>query len=345
MTIELLRLDQADRWQQVLTQTGLGDVYYHPAYLAALSARGEGEPLLFAYRDGDCAALHAVLKRPLGALPFTHPYPDRFDAVTPYGYAGPLVTAPAGARAAWNAWRQTAAAEGIVAEFIRFHPLLENHEPFAECLDIQPAGRTVWLDLLEPDLLATMSRSCRRNIRLAQREGLTVSRVSADFLPRFTSMYHATMDRKEADDYYFFADDYFTRLAEGLGDDFWLMRAHQGDLDGAYTICLRWGDMLHYHLSCSNPRLSRIKPVDLMLLETAQAGKTAGLRRFHLGGGYHGIDSLFEFKSRFSPQRGSFYTGRVTHDERIVEKLTALAVQAGKAPADSGFFPPYRSGR
>jgi len=345
MTIELLIPEQADAWRRVLAQTGLGDVYYHPAYLAALAARGEGEPRLFVYREERLAMVHVVLKRPLAALPFAHPFADRFDAVTPYGYAGPLVSDPAGAAAAWAAWRQTAAAEGIVAEFIRFHPLLANHEAFAAFLDVRPAGVTVWLDLKEPDLAATMSRSCRRNARLAQREGLTVERAAADFLPRFIAMYHATMDRKAADDYYFFTDDYFTRLAEGLGDDFWLMHAHKGDADCAFTVCLRYGEMLHYHLSCSDPQWSRIKPVDLMLLETARAGQAAGLRRFHLGGGYRGNDSLLEFKSRFSPQRGAFHVGRVTHDRQVVEELAGLAAQAGQAPADPGFFPPYRSGR
>jgi CelD/BcsL family acetyltransferase involved in cellulose biosynthesis len=158
-------------------------------------------------------------------------------------------------------------------------------------------------------------------------------------------MYRATMQRLAADDYYFFDEAYFRRLVAAFGDDCWLMRCGLGDRDAAYTLCLRHGEHLHYHLSCSDEAMARAKPVDLLLAETAKLGRKLGLRCFHLGGGYRGADSLFEFKARFSPQRAAFFVGRAIHDDRVVQHLTELARAAGAAPSDTNFFPPYRSRR
>jgi hypothetical protein len=284
-----------------------------------------------------------VLKRSLAALPFSHPYTDRFDAITPYGYAGPLLTDPAMAETMWQAWSETARAAGIIAEFIRFHPLLGNHEPFAALFDVRQAGRTVWMNL-SGDPEAGLSRSARRNTRLAERAGLRIERAD-DYLPHFFAMYNETMYRKAADGYYFFERGYFERLRNGLGPDFWLMRAHQAERDAAYALCLRCRGHLHYHLSCSAENLARYKAVDLLLLETARAGRAAGLRAFHLGGGYRGEDSLFEFKSRFAAERAGFFVGRAVHDADAVVRLTTLAFAAGEFPADPNFFPPYRRQR
>ncbi len=344
MAIELLTLDQADRWRALLARWPLGDVYHLPGYVAALAARGEGEPLFFHYEQGGVVAHHVVLLRPLSALPFVHPYADRFDAITPYGYAGPVLNEPGYAAEVWAAWSAAAHDRGIIAEFVRFHPLLANHEPFATVFDVRAAGQTVWIDLAR-DFFAEFSPSCRRNVRLAARRGLTVDRVEPSLLPRFWAMYCATMERKQAENYYFFDQDYLHRLFAGLGDDCWLLRCGHGSTDAAFTLCLRHGESLHYHLSCSDDSQAKVKPVDLMLAEAARLGVAAGLRRFHLGGGYRGADSLLEFKSRFSPLRGAFFVGRAVHDDNTVRELTALARAANEAPADTNFFPPYRSRR
>jgi hypothetical protein len=343
-TAELLTLNDADRWRARLAATRLGDFYHDPAYLAALAARGEGEPLFFHYAQGDCAGFHAVLLRPLAALPFAHPYAAAFDAVSPYGYAGPVISHADRAAEFWAAWREAAQARGIVAEFVRFHPLLRNHEPFAACLDVREAGETIWLDLAG-DFEAGLSASCRRNVRLAARRGLVVERADFGRLPQFWEMYSATMRRKGAEDYYFFDLPYFERFRDGFGDDCWLMRAHADGRDAAYSICVRHRDLLHYHLSCSDDAMAKIKPVDSLLVETARIAQSDGVRKFHLGGGYRGRDSLHEFKARFSPERATFYVGRAVHDADAVARLTELAAAAGQAPADPNFFPPYRSRR
>lgn len=341
---DLLTLADAPRWRALLAETGLGDVYHDPGYLRALADRGEGEPLAFVYRDGDATGLHALLRRPLAALPFAHGFATGWDAGSPYGYAGPVLTTPALAADFWRAWTDAAVQLGIVAEFVRFHPLLENHRPLATHCDVAQAGRTVVWELAD-DPWRTVGKSRRRDARFAQRQGVVVERAGFDRLPAFGAMYRATMARREAADYYLFDDAYFATLAAGLGDDLRLMRAHCDGRDCAYALCLRHAPYLHYHLSCSDERFAELRAVNLLLIETAADAHREGLTRFHLGGGYRGEDSLFAFKAHFSAQTVPFHVGRAIHDEAAVTALTDRARDAGCAPADPNFFPPYRSGR
>jgi len=343
MTTTLLTLDQTDAWRAALARAGVNDVYYRTGYLRPLRDRGEGDPHLFVYDDGNTAAVHVTLLRPLSALPFAHPHGDRFDAISPYGYSGPLCSDPKHATKIWAAWNKIAREQNIVAEFVRFHPLLANHAAWVDAFEVRRAGRTVWMDLAG-DVENNLGKSRRRDANYARRQGVVIERVGVDYLPAFGAMYRATMAQREADDYYFFDDDYFATLSDGLSDDFWLMRAHVDDVDCSYALCLRGGDLLHYHLSCSAEAMAETRSVNLLLSETAQRGQQAGCKRFHLGGGYRGEDSLFAFKARFSPHRADFHIGRAVHDEAIVDELTAVA-RENDVTGDGDFFPPYRSRR
>ncbi|MDP8223468.1 MAG: GNAT family N-acetyltransferase [Candidatus Lernaella stagnicola] len=340
----LLTTEDHEAWRALLADTHLGDVYHHPGYLATLAARGEGEPLLFVFESEQGRGLHAVLKRPLADLPFPHAFRDGFDAVSPYGYAGPVLESPAIAEVFWDRWSDAAQQLGIVSEFVRFHPLLANHAACAGLFDITQAGRTIWMDLAD-DPWQTVSKSRRRDAGYAQRQGVKVESVGLEHLSSFVRLYQETMTRVDATGYYFFDEAYFAALADGLGDDFRLVRAHLDGTDCAYALCLRHGERLHYHLSCTAEAMSHTRAVNLLLIETAVMARDAGLTQFHLGGGYRGEDSLFDFKSHFSPQRSPFFVGRVVHDETAVSALTGKAKAAGVVMNDSSFFPPYRSGR
>jgi len=343
-TIKTLTLEQEVEWRDLLSQNAEADVYFHPGYLKPLAQRGEGRPLLFVFTEGERVALHIVLLRPLDRLPFSHAFADKFDSISPYGYAGPLLPDPTWAGGFWKAWAEYAAAQGIVAEFIRFHPLLSNHEPFRDWVALRQAGSTIWMDLTV-EVETNLSKSRRRHINYALRQGVKVERVGPEFIPQFTRMYQDTMRRKEAAAYYFFDEAYFHTLYEGLGEDFWLMRASAAGRDCAYKLCLRAPKFLHYHLGCSAAEMADYRADNLLYLESARAGQQAGCVKFHLGGGYRGEDSLFAFKALFSPHRAAFYVGQVVHDAAVVAELTHLAQAAGVMAEDPLFFPPYRSAR
>jgi hypothetical protein len=145
-------------------------------------------------------------------------------------------------RAAFAAWCRE---EGVVSEFVRFHPLLQTELGLATAaatpvagalsgapvtasaaaaalppLEVVPANVTIWCRLSTPEEhRAALSSSTRRNLRKADRAELTFGVEMSDAAwARFVELYTATMRRREASDYYLFPRRYFDDCRELLGD-------------------------------------------------------------------------------------------------------------------------------
>ena len=102
------------------------DFYYLPGYVRLAAAEEGGEPLLFVARDGDSLWLLPLIVRPLPTRLGTS---GLHDAVSPYGYSGPLMHVADGIDPAeWSsravmALRTALAQSGIVSLFVRLQPL------------------------------------------------------------------------------------------------------------------------------------------------------------------------------------------------------------------------------
>ncbi|MGE4554435.1 MAG: GNAT family N-acetyltransferase [Desulfovibrionaceae bacterium] len=283
----------------------------HPAYILA-DARREpaAEPVFFAHREaGECwwhgFHLHAV------------PGTDWFDVQSAYGYGGPVSTSPdpdflAGADRAWSDWCRE---RNVLAEFVRFHPLLENWRAFGG--QVLPDRPTVWMDLTQADILASFETRARTAVRKARKNGAAVRWVDRPAgtpeLAAFAGLYRADMARLGADPMYFFRDDYFQGLCAWEGVRLAVCEAG-GDLLAA-ALFLADGRILEYHLSAADEAGRRLGAVNLVLHEAALRGRELGLEAFHLGGGFDAApdNPLLFFKAGFSRQRAEFRIGKRIH--------------------------------
>lgn len=341
-------------WPELLTRVR-ADVYHLPGYVA-LSAHYEGgEPLLFLARRGNCLWLLPLIVRRIapelaGAKPL-------FDAVSPYGYPGPLVHVEADADpAAW--WQdavgllRTALAErGIVALFVRLHPLLPLCPEVLSCHGaVVVHGNTVFVDLAQTkeELWQQTRRDHRADIRSLQRKGF-VARMDDGcvHLNIFRTIYDETMRRVRADDYYFFDDRYYDDLKAALGG-----RLHLCFVSQAGEICCaglftEMNGIVQFHLSGTRNAYMRDHPSKLMLHFMRGWGKERGNEVFHLGGGLGGsADSLLLFKQGFSKQMLPFHTWRLVVDPaayaRLVESWSRCLGDGEVVEPLRGYFPAYR---
>ena len=336
MDIELIPIDRIDRWNAGLEKVGGGDIYFHPGYLRPLMERGEGEPFLAHFQSGDVHFVHAVMEREIDGAR---------DLCSPYGYAGPIgsVAGNEAATAFFGAWQKTATERGIVSEFIRFHPLIDNADRFRHLFTVIDHGQTVWIDLTA-DFTLGYSATCRKNLRAAQNKGVVYETGASDRrLEEFYAMYSETMQRRQALDYYFFQPSYFRALRDGLGENFVLASAKYQNKTVAYGLFLRHGPYLHYHLGASDFQLRSVCGTNLVIHETAVLGQKNGARMLHLGGAYGDQVGLFKFKAGFSKNRRTFSTGRIVYDQREYDRLTALRRSKNGVPMDENYFPAYRS--
>jgi serine/alanine adding enzyme len=308
----------AAEWDEL----GLPDPYYLRAYVEASCVIEPGQPVLLEHEG---AVMAAIVREIPGS--------DRHDAITPYGYGGPV-----GPAAFYGAYAEWCDRRGVVSTFIRFHPLFENFRDAGPGIHAAISNPTVgWR--LEGDLLARMHGKHRNTVRKALKGGVVVDAAFAPDLEPFAAMYARTMARQAAADYYFFPPLYWERLA-GLGDRLVRFDAVAGGGVVASALCLRGDRWLHYHLGATDDAARDLGASNLLLYEAALWAQAEGLEEFHLGGGAGGRQSLYAFKQRFSPEgRREFWTGKAVHDETAYREL------AGGAPVDfEGFFPAYRAG-
>ncbi len=331
---------EPDRWDDLLAEVGCTDVYFQRAYIeSALVLEPGTAAYLHVGGDRGDVVLPCIVRRLPEQLEGAE---GRLDVITPYGYGGPVATGddpPVGLF--WELYGSWCAERRVVASFMRFHPLLENHRYSGPGFTVEKLGTTIaWR--LEPtvDPFDGMHSAHRNSARKAQRAGAEVSAVegSAD-LGEFVEAYEATMTRAGASPFYFFDHAYWRRLETSLRDRLVRFDARiEGELV-ASALCLAALPWMHYHFGTTSELGRSSGAGNLVLVEAARWGQAQGFELFHLGGGVGGgEDALFRFKERFyEAGRKDAYVGKVVHDEPGYAALTGR--EAGEL---SGFFPAYR---
>jgi serine/alanine adding enzyme len=255
-----VRVVPGTEWDDVLAGVGGLDCYTRTAYhqaSARLEPFGTVPVLLHHTHTGGEMALPLLL-RPLAQ-------DDGWDATSAYGYGGPVATpgsSPATLGRALHGWAQ---ANGVVATFLRLHPVLANDRWVPPDAELVALGATVAWDLTpSTDLTARMHGHHRRLVRKAHRAGLEVAvNPAPPSLARFRSLYEVTMRRRRASAYYFFPPAYWEALtAHRAALGLVLVEGRLQDELVAALLCLSDGSTLHYHLGASTdaglPRRGRV---------------------------------------------------------------------------------------
>jgi serine/alanine adding enzyme len=315
------------RWDAVLREAGVTDVYYSRGFGAASAVLVDGAPRLLALPGEGGVVLFACLLRR-----------DPPDVVTPYGYGGPVGAGPDPPLerfpAAYEAWCR---ARGAVSSFVVFHPLTGSAEsPASRAFRRTPLGSTVAWPLAGRDLFAGMHRHHRRLVRRARGLEVTTDPAPGE-LDSFVELYEQTMRRADASPFYLFPEAYWRELQRGVA----LVRVDVRRGDRLLASALGMGEppWLHYHLGARRDERPDTGASQRALYELAVWGQARGYDTLHLGGGVGGRrDSLFEFKRRFAPDGCvGVSIGKAVHDTERYLRL------AGARTVDwDGFFPAYR---
>jgi RimJ/RimL family protein N-acetyltransferase len=213
LTAELLTPDNP-RWATFLDSTQY-DFYHLPDYAALSASQEAGMPQGLLVEGDRGSMLLPIIVREIS--------PGRRDAVSPYGYPGPLVGGtddPAFLREALAVGIHALRAAGFVSLFIRFHPLL-NGDPPQGLGTMVRHGDTVSIDLSlsEDELWRQTRENHRRNIVRARGLGYVASMDGAwSHFEAFKHLYRLTMERNNASAYYRFDDRYFDGLRRALGE-------------------------------------------------------------------------------------------------------------------------------
>lgn len=337
-------LEQADQWDALVRSFREYDTYWLSGYSKAFQIHGDGEPLLFHYEGGKTRGINVVMKRDIAKDDrFRDKIPEGqyYDFATPYGYGGWIIEGNNTEELfiAYSKWLER---NGIISEFVRFHPMIENHLQCVCFYDVIQLSEVVHMDLSSPETIWENIISKNRNmIRKAIKNNIHIYNGRfPDIYERFRLIYDATMDRDNAEAYYYFKPAFYKSVLEDLPQNAQVFWAEKDEKTIAASIMLASNGRMNYHLSGSLREYSSLAPGNLILYTAALWGCAHGYKTFHLGGGVgSGEDSLFKFKR-------AFYKGKLNHfhiGKKIIDKDKYDTLVNMREPKESNFFPKYRA--
>lgn len=289
----------------------------HPAYVVADAARNSLlQPLFLSYEaNGECW-LHSLHRADVPGMPLR-------DASSPYGYGGPLCStdAPAFLAAAWQAYLEWMRADGVVVEYIRFHPVLGNERHYGG--NVVENRAVVYVDLEQEDITAGCAVRQRQALKKATGAGLIYDEAGLGSIVReFAEFYRTAMSDIDAAPFYLFADSYFEALAASGLARVGYCRSLEGQWLAA-ALFLDGHGVREYHLAATCAQGRKAGASSFVLHHGGLAARARGLHRLYLGGGSDARpdNPLLFFKSSFSPQRLTYRTGWNVFDAKRYDEL------------------------
>ena len=342
--LSVYNLEQAEQWDAVVRSYKEYDVYWLSGYVKAFHIHGDGEPLLFHYEGDKCRGINVVMKRDVADdLHFKDKIESGkyFDFATPYGYGGWIIegTNTEGLYEAYNAWLQK---NEIISEFVRFHPLLQNQEKCRDFYKVIQLGEVVHMDLSSPEEIWQNIISKNRNmIRKAIKNDVVIYNGRfPEIYEKFRVIYNGTMDKDDAEDYYYFGSEFYKSVLEDLPQNAQVFWAEKDGQVIAASIMLAINGRMNYHLSGSLREFSSLAPTNLLLYWAALWGNANGYKTLYLGGGVgSGEDSLFKFKRAFyKGELNRFHIGKKIYNHEKYDALLGMRTEI----ENPGYFPRYR---
>jgi hypothetical protein len=322
-------LNDINEWKQAISSFPeiCRDIYFTPEYLQMYVPGNSGQAICLKYQEKKQIWLFPVLCNPIHKIGNILLPSGLYDLETAYGYGGPLSNSDnqdflQRANQALIYWAKN---NGIVAQFIRFHPLLGNEQWMKDNqLDISFDRYTVSVDIDKLDHLPFYDKTTRNILDRGHRLGIEVRQLDIDNeFSIFLSLYHDAMERLGAEPYYFFDDRHFDRLRLLVRENGFLIGAFHQQRMIAAAVFFFGSCWLHYHLSASDFD-SRVPGATNLILDMAfQKAKSQQIQRIHLGGGRtpKADDSLLKFKKSMSTDLHRFYIGKRIYNPTVYKNL------------------------
>ena len=218
--IKVFTLEQSSECDSIVKSFSSHDVYWLSGYVRAFQMHGDGEPLLFYYDDGSTRGINVVMKRDIADdVHFRDKleHNEYFDIATPYGYGGWLIEGDNEAEL-FREYEGFLKRNNIVSEFVRFHPMVKNHEKCSSYYDVIKLGEVVHIDLSSPEIIwENFSSKNRNKVRKAIKNDIKIYNGRyPEIFEEFRKVYNATMDKDNADEYYYFSPEFYASILNDL---------------------------------------------------------------------------------------------------------------------------------
>lgn len=327
MSIKHLTLQDRVEWNQILSKLSKykKDVYFTPEYYSLYQEYGDGKACCFVFEEKGEIALYPFLKNPITPLGYEL---DReyYDIQGAYGYNGVIASTTDKGFISdfWEAFDTWCQDNDVIAEFMRFHPVMRNHLLGEGHFKLIHDRNTVYLDLTqsEEDIFAGFDKGTRQHIRKAAKSiEIRPAERNEENVQIFNRIYRENMEHVNSIPYLFFNLQHFHNMFEMENIEFFI--AWQGDTPIACYSGLVSEEYYGNYLRASLTEYNRTGVNTLMYWSMIQSAKTHGCHYVHFGGGTSGDpnNSLLHYKMNFSKTLSEFWIGKKVHNQTVYDQV------------------------
>jgi lipid II:glycine glycyltransferase (peptidoglycan interpeptide bridge formation enzyme) len=183
----------------------------------------------------------------------------------------------------------------------------------------------------------TYSRDNREKIKKSQKAGVSVSiQGNLETLMAFSKFYLQRMSELQADDEYFFDEEYFRGIAE-LGPSAYrvYLAFHEEKFIGGALILLS-RRFIHYHLSATPREFQKLGTNNRLRHEVICDFLETDYEQIHFGGGRTTAkdDSLLAFKKKFSSETAPYCVGTCVLNSEVYRHVVETWRQTNHEKVD-----------
>lgn len=341
---------QVDRWLQVYESWPQREVFAHPEYVR-LFARPCDRVSCAIMQTATGGVLFPFILRPLAKEPWSNPEESAMDLISPYGYGGPFAwgCTEEAEKLFWQGFGVWAKENQVVCAFLRLSlfPSERLRPPFGERFCLSNVIRN--LDLDEVALLKDYDRKVPQNVHRAIEQGLKFEvDWTAKRLDDFLHVYYSTLERRQAEESYYFPKEFFLRFCEQLPGRYAFLHVLDGASVVSTELVLLSARRMYSFLGGTLREAFPKRPNDFLKHQAALFGRSIGKSEYVLGGGHRGDDSLYHYKKSFAPH-GSvpFHVCEMildpeNHQRLVGQRQSWEASQLVDWTPQPGYFPQYR---
>ncbi len=330
--VEILCTNDAEKWKDYLNRipNAHKDIYLTPEYHKIQENHGLGKAFCFVFKKGNELVMYPHLKNEVNKDLFNLSA-TCFDIESVYGYGGFIsnTTNPKTIEEFALKFNKYCIDNLIIAEFVRFNPLIKNEGIFGDHIQVIFDRKTVSIDLTKSYIYLwekEYSSSNRNTIRKAILKGINleiINNPNSEEITKFYEIYIEGMGKLKADDFYSFSKKYIQDIFNNFSKSAYLFNVKNKKNEiMCSSIFLHFNEKFHYHLSARSPfadNTSNNFLIDRAVLFAQELGASI----FHLGGGRTSSldDSLFKFKKCFSKTENDYYIGKKIHNQSVYEMI------------------------
>ncbi len=303
------------------------DIYYTPEYYSLYENYGDGKAQCFVFEHDGEIALYPFLINSVNKLGYDLD-DEYFDIQGAYGYNGVVSSSynKGFIDSFYLAFAEWCNNNNIVAEFTRFHPILQNHLFSQAYFNVIFDRPIVYIDVNKSyeELWGNLQRTTRKQInRCYKRYNFQIEMLENEQydLNVFEEIYKESMVRVNSSKYLYFNHQYFEQLLKLPITIQYIVKDHKQPI--STIIAIKGSKILHGHLGGTTTEYTTYSPFSMLYWEMIKTAKKDDFDYVHVGGGNttDKDDKLLAFKKHFSSTVNKFYIGKKIHKQKIYDQI------------------------